>query len=108
MRNNLEKLKAWRIRTGMKPVSVWLWYGFGRMPHKGRFDLDADKPSKTDDYRPLVGLNVTVCAKSYSPALMEEFERMKGYASSLVLWVDAWKDDPESVITWRKGEKSER
>ena len=76
------------------------------MKHKGRFDLDGDKPRASDDYRPLLGTSVVVCSKSYSPALMNEFERMKGYAASLTLWVEDWKDDPDSIITWEKNQCS--
>lgn len=104
--SDFQKLIDWRKKTGKKPSSVWVWYGY-EAKHKGAFDLEARKPSRTDDYRALIGLDVTVCAKSYSPILLDEFERMKGYASSLILWVESWQDDPDSIITWTKRNENE-
>lgn len=97
--NGMDRLVAYR-REGKRPaLPVWVWIGFDRTTAKGAsFDLDLPRASKLADVRGLVGLDVVLCAKAYSPALMEFFDYVKPFARSCVLWVEAWGDGPDSMM----------
>jgi hypothetical protein len=97
--NGIDSLVAYR-RQGKRPaLPVWLWIGFDRSTAKGvSFDLDLPRASKLADVRGLVGLDVVLCAKAYSPALMEFFDHVKAVSRSCVLWVEAWGDGPDSMM----------
>jgi hypothetical protein len=63
-----------------------------------------DSPSPLADLRPLVGLDVTVIADHYSPALMAMLESITALAATTCLHVTSWGNSPDSILFARRGE----
>lgn len=97
----IEKIIECR-KAGKKPMSVAVWVGFDHvLPVPGQFDVIMPAPSASADFRPLVGLFVTVFAKTYSPAVFAMWDQMKRHIEFGTLKFADW-DDAESVILFSK------
>ena len=96
--NDLIALRA----SGSRPTLVWLWVGYGFPSYANELNLDA--PRANEDYRGLVGLDVILYARESSAKLFELFERLKTYANSISMHVEAWKDDNTggSILIWNR------
>lgn len=89
-------------REGNKPaLPVWMWIGFEPAKYNGTgIELEVPRPSRSIDLRPLIGLDVMMCARTYSPELFDLFEAVKTNARSVILWVEAWDDSLDSMLLW--------
>ena len=98
----MEKIIAARSRK-LKPklVFVWIGYGSGFSTADG-FDVFIPRPSASLDLRPLVGLSVIVFAKTYSPAIGEQWGRIKQVVASGALKIDGWAD-ADSIFIYSQG-----
>lgn len=97
----IEKIIECR-KAGKKPMSVAVWVGFAHvLPVPGQFDVIMPAPSASADFRPLVGLFVTVFAKTYSPAVFSMWEQIKRHIEFGALKFADW-DDAESIILFSK------
>ncbi len=97
----IEKIIECR-KAGKKPLSVAVWVGFDHvLPVPGQFDVIMPAPSASADFRPLVGLFVTVFAKTYSPAVFAMWEQIKRHIEFGTLKIADW-DDAESIVLYSK------
>lgn len=97
----IEKIIECR-KAGKKPLSVAVWVGFDHvLPVPCQFDVIMPAPSASADFRPLVGLFVTVFAKTYSPAVFAMWEQIKRHIEFGTLKIADW-DDAESIVLYSK------
>lgn len=107
MMRGIDKIIACR-KSGKKPVMVSLWIGYSRVLETGNtFDVIMPVPSASEDLRAFVGLNVSVFASEFSPAVLAVYERLKKVIAFGVLSVNGWSDpDSVFVFTPQRGELS--
>jgi hypothetical protein len=103
MIHGMDALVQARMSGARPAMVVWLWVGFERGKKGGAaINLEMPRPSLSEDYRGLVGLDVMLCAAEYSPALMEMWELLKPLTNRQMLWVKTWSGDIGSLLIWDK------
>lgn len=93
---NIQHLIDMRL-SGKKPDSVWITFGEVKSPrYRQEFQTLELGAAPCRDYRPFVGLDVTIYSKRWLPEVGQLFDKLIQYAKTVTVLVA----DFESDIGW--------